>query len=212
MGRCCPSVRLKRVWNFIVASRHILGVFLLVGTVAGCVAESPPRAASALIGPDLRFAIPSPRELGRSIDATQLVTAHFRGQTQVFEAHLSVAPERLTFVGLDPLGRRALTVTADDTGITVDAAPWLPSGLRPENILADVAIVYWPEEAVRRGLSRTSATLRADRHERTITVDGRDVVQVEYEARQGDAWAGAARYRNVAFGYELDLQSAVTAQ
>ncbi len=192
--------------------RHILTVFLLIGTLAGCAAAPQPQSASALIGPDLRFAIPSPRELGRSVDATQLVTAHFRGQTQVFEAHISVSPERLTFIGLDPLGRRALTVTQSDAGITVDAAPWLPSGLRAENILADVAIVYWPEEAVRRGLSRTAATLHADGHERTITANGRDIVRVEYERRQGNTWAGAARYQNVAFGYELDLQSTVTAQ
>ncbi len=197
----------------MAASRRILAVFLRVGTVAGCTAASQPRqAASALIGPDLRFAIPSPRELGHSVDATQLVTAHFRGETQVFEAHLSVSPERLTFIGLDPLGRRALTVIQNDAGITVDAAPWLPAGLRAENILADVAIVYWPEEAVRRGLSRTSATLRADGHERTISANGPEIVRVEYEPGRGDAWAGAARYRNVAFGYELDLQSAVTAQ
>lgn len=196
----------------MAAARHILTVFLLMGTLAGCSAASQPRAASAFIGPDLRFAIPSPRELGHPVDATQLVTAHFRGQTQVFEAHLSVSPERLTFIGLDPLGRRALTVTASDAGITVDAAPWLPSGLRAENILADVAIVYWPEEAVRRGLSRTSAVLHADAHERTITADGQEIIRVEYESKPGEAWAGAARYRNIAFGYDLELQSAVTAE
>ncbi len=196
----------------MAASRHILTVFLLTGTLAGCAVASQPGAASALIGPDLRFDIPSPRELGQSVDATQLVTAHFRGQTQVFEAHLSVSPERITFIGLDPLGRRALTVTAGEAGVTVDAAPWLPSGLRAENILADVAIVYWPAEAVRRGLSRTTATLHADAHGRTITEDGREIVRVEYERRQESAWTGAARYQNVAFGYELELQSAVTAR
>ena len=189
-----------------------LGLIVIAfGTLAGCAAAPPPEA-SALIAPELRFAIPTPRELGYRVDASQLVTAHFRGHTQVFEAHLTVSPERLTFVGLDPFGRRALTVTSTDAGITVDAAPWLPAGLKAENILADVAIMYWPEEAVRRGLAHSAAVLSADSHGRSITANGREIIHVEYGPQQGDAWAASARYRNIAFGYELDLQSAVTPQ
>lgn len=184
-------------------------IAIALGTLAGC-ATTPQPEASALIAPELRFAIPGPRELGYRVDASQLVTAHFRGDTQVFEAHLTVSPERLTFVGLDPLGRRALTVISTDAGISVDAAPWLPAGLKAENILADIAIMYWPEEAVRRGLSSSAAILHADPHERSITAAGREIIHVDYGPRQGESWAGSARYRNIAFGYELDLQSAVT--
>jgi hypothetical protein len=187
-----------------------LGLIVIAfGTLAGC-ATAPPPEASALIAPELRFAIPSPRELGYRVDASQLVTAHFRGDTQVFEAHLTVAPERLTFVGLDPFGRRALTVTSTDAGITVDAAPWLPAGLRSENILADIAIMYWPEAAVRRGLAGTAASLRADAQGRSITANGREIIHIEYGPQQGEGWAGFARFRNIALGYELELQSAVT--
>ena len=129
----------------------------------------------------------------------------------MFEAHLSVSPERLTLIGLDPFGRRALTLTMTDAGMTVDKASWLPQGLRPENILADVAIVYWPEDAVRRGLARTDAVLTSDGRGRSIIAGGREVVRVNYGPRHGDSWAGAVHYRNSAFGYELDLRSAVEA-
>jgi Protein of unknown function (DUF3261) len=193
----------------VVIPAQLRLVVLAFGMLAGCAAAPAPEA-SALIAPELRFAIPSPRELGYRVDASQLVTAHFRGDTQVFEAHLTVLPERLTFVGLDPFGRRALTVISTDAGITIDAAPWLPAGLRPQNILADVAIMYWPEEAVRRGLAGTAAVLRADAHERSITANGQEIIHVEYGPRHGERWAAFARYRNIAFGYELDLQSAVT--
>jgi hypothetical protein len=182
-------------------------MLLLAGTLSGCAA--PPHEAAALIAPELRFALPSPRELGYPVNAVQLVTAHFRGDVQVFEAHVSVSPERVTLIGLDPFGRRALTVTLTDTGIDVDAASWLPPSLRAENILADIAIIYWPEEAVRRGLSRTAAVLQADAQGRSIIADGHEVVRVDYGSRQAGGWAGVARYRNIAFGYELDLRSAI---
>jgi Protein of unknown function (DUF3261) len=184
-----------------------LAALVLAGLFSAC--SAPPPEPAAYIAPELRFALPSPRELGHSVSAVQLVTARYRGDVQMFEAHLSVSPERMTLIGLDPFGRRALTVTLTDGGITVDKASWFPQALRPENILADVAIVYWPEDAVRRGLARTDAVLRSDAGGRSIIADGHEVVRVDYGPRQQDAWAGAAHYRNDAFGYELDLRSAV---
>jgi Protein of unknown function (DUF3261) len=180
---------------------------LLLTSCALAACAAPPPEPAAYIAPELRFTLPSPRELGHSIDAVQLVTAHYRGDVQMFEAHLSVSPERLTLIGLDPFGRRALTVTMTDAGIDVDKAAWFPKALRPENILADIAIVYWPEDAVRHGLAQTDAVLRCDAKGRSIIADGHEVVRVDYAATDGDAWAGAAHYRNAAFGYELDLRS-----
>jgi hypothetical protein len=179
----------------------------LLGALSACAA--PPPEPAAYIAPGLRFALPSPRELGHSVDAVQLVTAHYRGDVQMFETRLSVVPDRLTLIGLDPFGRRGLTVTLTGGTISIDKASWLPQGLRPENILADVAIVYWPEDAVRRGLAQSGAELRSDARGRSIIADGREIVRVDYATGRGDPWTGTAHYRNDAFGYELDLRSAV---
>ena len=103
------------------------------------------------------------RELGYSIEATQLITAHVRDQVQVFQAYVSVTPDKITMIALDPFGGRALTVTATDDGIHTEVAPIVPAVLRPGNILADLAIVYWPASAIRRGLAGTSASLYDER-------------------------------------------------
>jgi hypothetical protein len=195
----------------VVASvRHVLIMLLALGTLWGCQPARSPKA-TALIAPHLRFAIPSPRELGYPVDAVQLVTARYHDDVQLFEARLAVSAERLTFIGIDPFGRRALTVSLSDGGMTVDAAPWLPLGLRAENVLADVALVYWPEDAVRRGLSGSSAVLRDSEHERSVIAEGREIIHVDYEEARDKAWAGSVRFRNSAFDYELDLRSAVVA-
>jgi hypothetical protein len=179
---------------------------LLVALLGGCAA--PPSAEEGtLIAPDLHFLTPAPRELGYSVSASQLVTARYRGDTYVFEAQLAVSPERLTMIGLDPFGRRALTITATDSAVTVDAAPGLPDGLRPANILADIAIVYWPEAAIRRGLAQSSAILQASARERSITLNGAELIRVDYDGVQNGVWPPSAHYMNIALGYELDLRS-----
>lgn len=191
----------------MTVGRWAAGVFFLtVGALSGCVGHAGNRV-EAQIAPDLRFAVPAPSELGYGVTVEQLVTARFGGETQVFQAHLAVSPERLTMIALDGFGRRVFTLSAGDAGMALDRAPAVPAGLSGANILADVAIVYWPEAAVRRALYGSAAVLESGDRWRAILVDRREVIRVSYDAPPGSGWASIAHYRNNAFGYELDLQS-----
>jgi len=192
----------------LAALRLLLCVSML--SFAACAAHYSASPGSTAIAPGLDFSIPSGRELGHSLEATQLITAHFHDQVQVFQAYISVSPEKIIVIALDPFGSRAMTITATDDGIHSEVAPMVPSVLRPANILADIAIVYWPAPALRRGLAGTNASLSDDQNERAIIVDGREVVHVSYSAPHENSWTKFARLRNIAYGYQLDLQSTVT--
>jgi hypothetical protein len=61
-------------------------------------------------------------------------------------------------------------------------------------------------------LAGTLATLYDDQTERTISIDGREVVHISYEGPHENTWAKAAHLHNIAYGYELDLRSTVTAK
>jgi len=185
-------------------------LILLMLFSAGCAVRYEVSPGSTRIAPGLELLLPTPRELGYSIEATQLITAHFADQVQVFQAYVSVSPEKIILIALDPFGNRALTVNATNDGIHTEAAPIVPTVLHAENILADLAIVYWPASSIRRRLEGTSASLYDDESERKISVDGREVVIVEYEGTHEHSWAKRAHLRNIAYGYELDLQSTVT--
>jgi hypothetical protein len=177
---------------------------------ASCATRYEASAGSTRIAPGLEFSIPTGRELGYSIEVTQLITAHYGDRVQVFQAYVGVSPEKITLIALDPFGNRALTVTATDDGIHTEAAPIVPTMLHAENILADLTIVYWPASAIRHRLVGTSASLYDDPSERKINVDGREVVNVRYESPHEHACAKRAHLHNIAYGYELDLQSTVT--
>lgn len=190
-----------------IALRSLLILLMLFS--AGCAARYEVSPGTTMIAPGLELLLPTPRELGYSIEATQLITAHFGGQVRVFQAYVSVSPEKITMIALDPFGNRALTVTATDDAIHTEAAPIVPAVLHAENILADLAVVYWPASSIRRRLEGTSASLYDDERERKITVDGHEVVWVNYEGPYEHSWAKRAHLHNIAYGYELDLQSTV---
>jgi len=100
-----------------------LGPILVL--LAGCasILPAPPDPNALLIGPGQRLNLPRAADLGRSILVTQLITVRGYGQTFVLEVNLSVTPERVTLVGLDAMGRRAITITWTDQNISAEAAP-----------------------------------------------------------------------------------------
>lgn len=192
--------------NTLRLARYLAWTMIVLGVTA-CASrhdvDSP--AGSVRMAPDLVVSLPQPSALGRSLEVSQLVTAHYGARTFVFEGHISANPERFLLVGLDPLGQRVLTVTWTEHKLTAKLAPGLPEQIHPENMLADIVVLYWPEASVRQALVGSNGTLVVGPHFRSIAVAGKEVIRVDYKGR--DPWDGAVVYRNLAWGYELDVQS-----
>lgn len=163
------------------------------------------------IAPGLDFTLPRPADLGRSLDAAQLVTARYGDRTVVFEAHISATPAKFLLVVVDPLGRRALSVTWDNAGITYEAAPWLPPAIRPRNMLADIVLLYWPESVVRQALARSGGRLVVAPGSRSVSMAGQEVIHTDYwPAARNEAWTGESHYSNLPWGYDLEIQSVLS--
>lgn len=191
------------------ARRLAVGAALLLAACATHSAE--PSAGSVRIAPDLLLVMPHPADLGRSFEVAQLVTAHYGDQSYVFEGHISATPERFLMIGLDTTGRRAMTITWTNAGITYDAAPWIPSQLRPDNILADMVLLYFPDAVVGRALAESGGTVASTATRRSVVADGKEIVIADYQpTTPGVPWSGRQHYRNLGWGYDLEIQTAET--
>src|SRR5262245_56884671 len=168
--------------------------------LAGCSAIPPLGGATEpnapMIGPGLRLNLPRPAELGRSVVATQLITARAYGQSFVMEVNISVTPERAMLVGLDPMGRRAMTITWSEQNVSAEMAPWVPETLRPGSMLADIILIYWPEAVVRKALPVGGEVIQEPRG-RIIRVSDKEILRVEHSWATGARWNGTLRYSNV---------------
>ncbi|MDR3439088.1 DUF3261 domain-containing protein [Telmatospirillum sp.] len=180
-------------------------IVLFLNSCAQHPVELPP--GQVRIAPDVVMTLPKPSELGQSFEVAQLVTAHYGDRTFAFEGHLSATPDRFLLVGLDPMGHRALSITWTNETILTEKESWVPEQLRPANILADMVMLYWPEESLRRALSGSGGALRSAPRERTVSAGGKDVIRAEQPADGDDPWNGKATFSNMAWGYRLDIQS-----
>jgi hypothetical protein len=182
-------------------------LFLLL--LSGCAAPAEVRGRdhATLFAPNRSLALPQPADLGRSVQAMQLITVQRDGDTYVFEGQISITPERFLLVGTDPMGRRAMTVTWTEAGVTTESAPWMPSALRPDSMLADIVMLYWPEDVVRRAIAPAGAELVVNAKSRTVRINGRDVLHVDYDQSGTGPWTGSLHYANHGWGYEITVRS-----
>jgi hypothetical protein len=175
----------------------------VIGHLAEAVAE--PQAAQFAPGRDL--ALPVPADLGRSVEAAQMLSLKYDGQTFAFEGRISITPERLVLVGVDGMGRRAMTATWDGRSLAMESAPWLPSKVRPGSMLADIVLLYWPEATVRKALAPAGCILLATAKSREVRCGNDTVLTAKYDWPAGAKWNGTLSYSNLAWGYEIEAQS-----
>lgn len=173
---------------------------------------SPVKAAQGdhvpSIAPGTVLALPKPGDLGRRVEVVQFVTLRFGGEQLAFEARLSIKPDRLMLVGIDGMGRRAMTVVWDGLTLMVEPAPWLPPEVRPANILADVIVLFFPTAAVRKALETSGCDLALSAQKRVVRCGETEVLRAEYEGRPSSPWNSKLRYSNLAWGYEAEVRSA----
>ena len=181
--------------------------FLLLA-ICGCTSPKPVPLTAVLIAPNLMMTMPSLNDVGRSLEVTQLVTVHYQKDQFVFEGHISITPDRFLMVGLDAFGRKAITISWTKAGVLYESAPFVPSQLHPENILADIVLLYWPESSLRQALEGSPARLIMGKDRRLIMHGDKKILEVHYQPDiAGNLWNGQLHYRHFAWGYGMNIQS-----
>lgn len=187
--------------------KRLLLIVLLC--LAGC-ATAPVDESGNLpyFAPGRLLVLPQPADLGRSVESAQMITVHHDGDVFSFEGHISITPERFYLVGVDGMGRRAMSITWDRSGkVTAERADWLPAAVRPGSMLADIVLLYWPAASLRAGLAAADATLVDQGNARSILLGDSEALHVDYLAGGPQAWTGRLHYENKSWGYEIDVQS-----
>lgn len=178
--------------------------------LAGCVGvpKPPPGLGEnqAIIAPKLVLTMPPPSAIGRDVDLAQHIVARFRGQSYAFDLQIAIDKNRLDLVALDGFGRRALTVSWKENAPSFERASWLPPIFRPADILASFVIAYWPDDVVAAAMKDSTVTVVTKNGTRRIARNGRDLIVVTYGV--GEGWNRSATLKNLAFRYEIDIQSA----
>lgn len=161
-----------------------------------------------LIAPGREIVLPKPAALAKPVEAVQQIRATAGGESVVFEAHVSVTAERLLLVAVDGAGRRAMTITWNGQDMKVENAPWLPPNVQAGNLLSDLMVLHFPSASVREAVAAAGCELDIGKHTRRVRCGESDVIRADYEGPQSAPFTGTVRYRNEAWGYDVEIRSA----
>ncbi len=186
---------------------RLAAVALIAVGATACAASNPEVAGSAVPMPGAFLDRVRPADLGRDIDAVQLVSVSRDSATLTIEVRLSVRAQQLRFVAQDMIGQRLMTVQWNGADVVEERSPNLPSFVVPKGLLADLVAICWPENVVRRALEASSSTLSVQNDERIILAGGRDTMRAMRSWGPQAPWTGRLSYRNVRAGYTVDVQS-----
>ena len=118
-------------------------LIVLVLLIVGCATSPDQTQPKAWLKPGVRVDLPQPM-IAEPINQQQLLTATVQGKQQSLLVLLHADGQRLTLVGLSPLGIRLFKVSYDKQGIHLEQAMKIV-GLPPANqVLADIMLSYWP--------------------------------------------------------------------
>ncbi|MCW4455922.1 DUF3261 domain-containing protein [Flavobacterium sp. MXW15] len=167
---------------------------LLTCVLAACASTRAPAPAVRL--PTLQLppaALPQPLQLQQKL--------HFSfGRHQRELDALLEADAGSVRLAVQAMGQTGVRLQWDGRELTQQRAPWLPPQVRGERVLDDLQFALWPAAAIRAALP-ADWELREDGGVRRLQRDG--IAWLVLEAGED----GVLRLRNLAEGYELEIES-----
>ena len=118
-----------------------LGLLLLL---CGCQYKGPHTTQpTAWLKAGTRVTLPPP-SLDVPVRSQQMLTGQFNGQRQSLVVMLDANGDRLSLVGLSPVGIRLFTLTYDDKGLHTEQSIVVPHLPPASQVLADVMLGFYP--------------------------------------------------------------------
>ena len=188
------------------AARHCAGLLIAVA-MAGCAAVPPAAAPGPALAPQNEMPpLLAPATLGASRDALQILRVAFGEHEVVLRSVVHVSPQQIEVVILTALGQRALSMSWDGGNWKIETAPMVPTGLRPESLVADLQLALWPLPVLQAAYHAAGwEVTEPGGGVRRLRRDGKLVAEVEYA--DADPWHGRYWISNFRFGYALAIEA-----
>ena len=144
-----------------------------------------------------------PQALGAAISVQQHLKVERAGRIDELDAALEVDEQHVRLVGL-AFGQRVLTLDYDGTRLNVWRHVMLPAQVKGDDVLEDMQLALWPEQAIRAALPAGWQVQDAGL-ERKLTLNGEPVMRIRYSAMP--RWSGTIVLDNQRYKYRLTIQS-----
>lgn len=187
---------------------RLICCLLLAITLSACATAPKPSKSHVLIAPDIYLDLPAVNSYGASVEAAQMIKANYKHRIMALQSQVSITPQRVILVGLDPMGQTLMRITWTASGITTEKAGLLPPLFQAEHVLADFVLLNWPEEIVRQSLRGKNIEFIATPNARILKQNDQEILRADFNrSSDNHPLSGNIRYKHLIWKYQLDIQS-----
>ena len=185
--------------------------FVILWVMAACTQDVVPLVKQVNIARNLKFSLLPPESFGQSLSVLQSLEVQYKGETQQLLAQLEITPNKMTFVGLSPMGNRLFTVlwtgqNFSDEHLLKNIKDEWPFPFEPKRILADVQLALWPNIPTQNGIKiRETALPNMSREILRSDLNEYPIMRITYETRP--YWQGLIVIEHLERNYRLSIES-----
>lgn len=191
------------------------GVFALAGCASKALPPQQPLAQIAVqplgqildphvhITRDASLNLPFPPGYPEARMLNQLVRARYGARRGVFEAGLTLSPDRVELVITAPSGPRLASMSWDKDAITETRAKGPFRDAPGANMLGDIFLCFWPREAVAAALDSGLDIIDGPGGLRLISQNGNPIIEIS----RAPETPQITRLHNLALDYQLIIET-----
>jgi hypothetical protein len=174
--------------------------------ISGCASLPSAPKNYAYITRTTKFNLLALNDLNKSITLNQSMTGKYGKKNYNLNLVSQITPGNIKIAGLTEFGTRIFAIDYDNTSIKFEPSQLVKETLniRPEYILADMQLVYWPLEALKKNLTGDVAITENNR-KRVVSVAGKPVIQITYS--DNDKWKSIINYTHLERSYEYTIKN-----
>lgn len=153
------------------------------------------------------------KSLGKNLSLNQALKGSFKDTEQKFNLILENSSQETKVIGLTNFGNRLFMVNYDCNKVKVEMSPILKMApnikkLKPEYILADIQLVYWPLEEIQKNLSDNLKIkeISKDNQTKRILFEGeKPIIEIVFSAQ--DILKSKIYYHHLERGYSYSIEN-----
>ncbi len=149
--------------------------------------------------------IPIAQPLGPTRRILQQINAFWSDREESLLAVLELDKQHIAMAGLSNDGLSLFNITYDGKTVMSDKSPLLPETVKPEFMLADLQLVYWPVPMLQKILP-VGWCLETQVNKRLLYINDKKQAEINYLSPETD-WPKVVELVNFQYHYRLYIKS-----
>jgi hypothetical protein len=149
--------------------------------------------------------MPIAQPLGPTRRIVQQINAFWADREETLLVVLELDNQHIAMAGLSNDGLSLFNLTYDGKTVLSDNSPLLPETVKPEFMLADLQLVYWPLPALEK-IMPVGWRLEALENKRLLYINDKKQAEIDYLSPETD-WPKVVELVNFQYHYRLRIKT-----